>query len=347
MLQSYEKNKKNKQEDDFFPTNEYLCSVMKHFTLILLLFAMMVSNSLEASAKRAPKSPLKSVELYVGGGMMPGVQDYIHLRKEKDSGKLLLTVRGDCFREKVSFEVPEEVFRHCEELILETKLYTSKGFYKSEFVILDAPTTDFRVSYEDDDEDFYAGGFFPSEIGLGIRAVKEYLYGLRGDRQAPGHLERIRSLNDDAFLKAKWSNGRISFQAGEDGIQELFEFLSKEEGIDYEFHNWEAWRMEGSGFNCLVVTHRRESIMEVFLDQDSKGKTIRDDEEIKGQWPQTARRPLLRRELVELPTDTLKMMAQEIKERYPEPYKNPMTDLERMNYELIDWLLQWRKQHSS
>ena len=305
----------------------------------------MVSSSFEASAKREPKSPLKSVHLVVGGGMMPGYQDYIHLRKENGSGKLLLTVKGDCVNEKVTFEVTEEVFRHCEELIRETKLYTSKGFYKSEFLIFDAPTLDFDANYEDRDESFSAGGFLPAEIGLGIQAVKDYLYGLRGDRQAPGHLACIRSMNDEDFLNTKWSNGRLTFQAGEKGIEELFEFISQEEGIEYEFHDWEAWRMEGSGLNCLVVAQRRESIMEVFLDLNSKGKTIRDDEEIQGQWPETARRPLLRRELMPIPTDTLKMMVQELKERYPEQYKNPMTDLERMNYELIDWLLQWRKQH--
>lgn len=157
--------------------------------LIVLLAVLWMGTPASAKGKKAPKSPLKSFYYHMGGGMDISMQDEVNLSTTKE-GTCRLTLRGDCYYERITFEVPEEVVRRCDSIIHATKLYQSKGYYEYKIPILDAPSTSFGTVYADYDESFDGSGDMPSNIWDGLNAVINYLKSLRDDRQAPGHLQR-------------------------------------------------------------------------------------------------------------------------------------------------------------
>ena len=339
---------------------------MKRTIYTFLGVLSMLLNPMTAKCDQAePKSPLKRIYYCVSGGMLPGVQAYAELRREKD-GRQLLTLNGDCMDEKVTFEVHDSVFQRCEELIRTTKVYLPAEASEPEMRVLDAPTMTFRVSYEDAEEGFSVSSDSPFEIRKGMRVITDYLAGLRGDRHAVGHLQIMRQSFDSTFNNTVWVNGDMTYEPDESGISELLEFLCDDFDMEYEIPEWEIRHAEGSGFQCMIVKNETQSFMEIFYDQKTVGHAVRMDEDIPGLYPQTARRLFTRAELDNLPTDTLKFMAMEMAARYgcqmpdqesqayfdAQPwYKNKyyryqrMSDIEEQNDKLIDYLLLWRRKH--
>ena len=89
---------------------------------------------------KVPKSQLRSFSYLRGGGMRIESNDEASLWRH-DDGKLTLTLRGTCPFEIVTFEVGEDVLLRCDSIIKATRLYESKGDYKSSMIVYDAPST--------------------------------------------------------------------------------------------------------------------------------------------------------------------------------------------------------------
>ena len=200
---------------------------------LCIVFAAIAAafNPLKAFAGE-PTSEIREISYRIGGGMSRYDQAYIQLTREKDN-KLTLTLMGDCPNEKISFEVADTVMTRCKQLISEHKLWKSKGYYKSPIRVLDAPTKSFSVRYTNFDDSFSASGDIPSSLNKGINAIVAYLNSLRGDRKAIGHFDRKWKDDDILKSKAEWSNGEFKFIPGEEGISELYRYLSKTMGVEY------------------------------------------------------------------------------------------------------------------
>lgn len=136
----------------------------------MMLVVICVGITASAKSKKAPKSELKSFSYYMGGGMLIEQQDMVELRLSKD-GKRTLTMRGSCYYERISFEVGEDVFLKVDSIIHATKLYESKGNYKYDVMIMDAPSSSFHATYTDYKESFSGSGNMPSEIWKGMNKV--------------------------------------------------------------------------------------------------------------------------------------------------------------------------------
>jgi len=163
--------------------------------LIALVLAIVVALAIgvKAYAKtmKAPEGKLQYYRFSRGGGMNPFDFTIYYLRQDEKTGKPLLTVSGDCDGEVITFNVEQEVFTRCAEIIKEYKLYLSKGHYKERFMVLDAPSSSFHLSFEDSKESVYGSGDWPQRINDGVKAVNGYLMSLVGDRKAEGHVDRI------------------------------------------------------------------------------------------------------------------------------------------------------------
>lgn len=316
---------------------------MKQLLFILIAFCMANSTAGAKNDHQIPKSELRKVFYRVSGGMLPYDQDYIDLRIEKD-GQKLLTLKADCPGETVTFEVDDSVFRHCEKLVIDYKLYKAEGHYKApgDMVVLDAPTSTFDLYYKDPQELYTAGGWIPSEISKGIRAISEYLYGLRGDRQAIGHLDIIRHAPSDPE-PGDYTNGVIDFTPDENGIEELYKYLAGKLGVAYDESDWDYSLAKGSGFKALIVYNERESYMDIFNEKTTIGHAIQTDGNLKSKYPQASQRLLTRKDLAEYDNDTLTQICQEVMDRYD--YRKQPSDLEQQNLKLADYLLLWNKRH--
>ena len=84
--------------------------------LFVLLAVLWMGTPVSPKNKKAPKSQLKSFSYNMGGGMEISHQDEVSLRLTRD-GKRLLTLRGDCYYERLTFEVGEDVFLRCDSII--------------------------------------------------------------------------------------------------------------------------------------------------------------------------------------------------------------------------------------
>lgn len=316
---------------------------MKRYVYVIVLAALMLPGAaVSKSRKSAPKSQLKSIYYHVGGGMLPGIHALAHLYHAKD-GRLLLQLKGDCRDETITFEVEDSVLQRCDSIIRATKIYQSKGFYKAEFMVLDAPSMSFDVDYTNEDEDFSASGDLPTDISLGIRQLTDYLEGLRGDRMAIGHLNVWRHHpKDPVFVNTVWTNGYIEYTPDESGIDELLQHLCKRKGIAYNPKDWICEMAVGSGFSCLVVDNWEQKVMEVYNAKNTVGHTILQDAEVPGQWPMTSRQALTTTDLKDYDTDTLKQMVKETRDR---ERTDNMSDLENQNVKLIGRMISWRENH--
>ena len=275
--------------------------------------------------------------------MLPGIHALVDLHRTKD-GSQLLKLKADCMDETVTFEVGDSVFEHCDSIIRATKVYRSKGFYKAEYLVLDAPSMSFSVSYADPEEDFSASGDVPSDIHKGISALITYLEGLRGGRKAVGHLDVRRLVpGDSTFMNTVWTNGYIEYIPESSGIGELLEHLCKKKEIAYAEHEWICELAEGSGFSCLIVENRMQDVMEVFNDKKTVGHEIQEAIDVKGKWLITSRRALTTVDLQNYETDTLRLMMDEITDHR---YSHSLSDLELQNMRLISAETAWRKAHA-
>lgn len=310
--------------------------------LFLLLAVLWMGTPVSAKGKKAPKSPLKSFSYQVGGGMEISHQDEVTLRLSRD-GKRLLTLRGDCYYERITFEVGEDVFLRVDSMIHASGLYRSKGFYEWKMMLLDAPTTSFHVTYTDYDESFSGSGDMPHEIWDGMREVVDYLKSLRGDRQAPGHLttQYIDPSQIPDFRTTVWTDGIIEWTPDEDGISELTRHLNRRYGFDDESAWWVNRYVEGCGMRCLILSYSSERMMDVFVDKSTRDVTLEGADTSSTSWPQAYQRLLVKGDLSSLPTDSLLLLEKEIANRH-DPFSSVMNDVERQNSELILRYTEWR-----
>ena len=304
--------------------------------LFVLLAVLWMGTPVLPKNKKAPKSQLKSFSYNLGGGMEISHQDEVSLRLTRD-GKRLLTLRGDCFYERLTFEVGEDVFLRCDSIIHATNLYQSKGYYEWKMMILDAATTDFHVTYTDPDESFSGSGNMPSEIRDGMHEVVNYLKSLRGDRQAFGHLTTTYYNNPSKipnFNTSVWTDGIIEYVPDEGGIGELTSHLNARYGLDDESTYWVTKYVEGCGMRCLLLEVASERLLDVFVDKSTLGVTLEGADTHSSRWPQAYQRMLTKGDLERIPTDSLLMLEKEVSHSY-DTHTSIKNDLERQNTELI------------
>lgn len=330
------------------------------------MLAMLLGGCMVSAKKKAPKSQLKSFSYTMGGGMEISMQDEVSLRLHND-GRRTLTLRGSCYYERITFEVGEDVFLHCDSIIHATKLYESKGYYKPEVQVLDAPSTGFCVLYSDYDESFNGDGDMPDEIWKGMNAVVNYLKSLRGGREAKGHLATQEWVKSTEFIKGtEWIDGVLTYKP-EDDAEELFRFLSQRYGFEYIPSEWELRIAEGNGQRCIILINYRQDIYDVLIDKKTAGIKMAGTDDIPGRWPQTSQRLLTKSDIVAMSTDSLALMADEIYARHyrrspiwndehetyfkAQPWYHSglaaedeaFTDIEYQNFDLIRYLIHRRK----
>ena len=336
---------------------------------LCIVFAAIAAafNPLKAFAGE-PTSEIREISYRIGGGMSRYDQAYIQLTREKDN-KLTLTLMGDCPNEKISFEVADTVLTRCVQLINEHKLWKAKGHYKSEFFALDAPTESFSVNYTDYNDSFSASGEIPKELRAGIYAITNYLQSLRGDRQAIGHFNRKWDEKDILDNKTKWSNGVFSFTPEEEGIAELYRYLSKTMGVEYNRNNWNFCLAEGVGIRALIITNDLLSYSDVFVDTKSANRTSTGGTVPPGRWPKGSRSLLTRNELSKMSEQDILLMENEILARNgatfqdsdvqdyfnKQPWYKPanyfmgreFNDIEDQNMRTIAAYISWYRQHKN
>lgn len=193
----------------------------KTFLIACLLLAASLATSLniKAQSKKMPAGKLKLYEYHRGGGMNPLDVTVYQLRYDKDTKKPMLTISGKCPGEVITFEVGEEVFLKCRELIEKHKLYKSAGFYKSEYELLDAPSSSFTVFFEDPYYDISGSGDMPDFIWKGINEIHTYFISLAGDRKAEGHVDRV--YGDDGIAGLIWTDGITTLTTPSESVNEL------------------------------------------------------------------------------------------------------------------------------
>lgn len=289
--------------------------------------------------------------------MIQGDHEYVYLWRGKD-GTQTLTLKADCINERLTFDVADSVFQRCEQIIGETKMWRHKGSYefKGEHIILDAPKSTFTVGFDDKDETFWIdGNFVPKEARHSMDILIRYLKGLRGNREARGHLI-AREFPLEVEEGTQWTNGEFRWTCEEAGVDELLSYLCEKYGEAYNREEWKLHRLGGSGFEAIQVSNSARWLEEVLVSERTKNHVIRQEEEIHGRWPETARRLITHHDLDALPTDSVQIMCDEIHARYgysikdarsqeyfkQQPWYNDgqwvqerMTDLERLNYEFI------------
>jgi len=334
---------------------------------IVLAAIAAVWSPLKANAGE-PTSDIREILYRIGGGMSPFDDAYVQLLRSKD-GTLTLTLRGDCPNEKISFEVGDTVLTRCVQLINEHKLWKAKGHYKSEFFALDAPTESFSVNYTDYNDSFSASGEIPKELRAGIYAITNYLQSLRGDRQAIGHFNRKWDEKDILDNKTKWSNGVFSFTPEEEGIAELYRYLSKNMGVEYNNYEWRFCLAEGIGIRALIIMNEALSYHDVFVDTKSANRTSTGGTVPPGRFPKASRSLLTRNDLSKMSEEDILLMENEILARNgatfgdssvqdyfnKQPWYKPaeyfmgreFTDIEDENMQTISAYISWYRQHKN
>lgn len=181
-----------------------------HHHLIIVLAAVLsltFSVSVQAQTLGMPKGKFISYRFMNGGGMNPLNFTFFYLRHDKERGKDLLSVPGDCQGEVITVEVGEEVFEKCLEMIDKHKLYLSAGFYQPKYIIHDAPSSSFSVLLEEPFKVISGSGDMPDFIWDGINDIHRYLKTVVGDKKAEGHVDRI--YDDKGFESFYWTDGNV------------------------------------------------------------------------------------------------------------------------------------------
>ena len=263
-------------------------------------------------------------------------QDEVSLRLTRD-GKRLLTLRGDCYYERLTFEVGEDVFLRCDSIIHATNIYQSKGYYEWKMMLLDAPTTDFHVTYTDDKESFSGSGDMPTEIWDGMHKVVDYLKSLREGRQAFGHLTTTY-YNDPFkipnFNTTVWTDGIIEYMPDEGSLEELTDYLNARYGLDGKSDYWITKYVEGCGMHCLLLENPYDRLLDVFVDKSTAGVTLEGADTHSSNWPEVYQRMITKGDLERIPTDSLLMLEKEVTHNY-DTHTSVKNDLERQNTEVI------------
>ena len=196
---------------------------MKHpiilFLLLVVIAALTFSVQMYAQSHKAPSGKLVNYHFSRGGGMNPMDYTVYHLRYDEKTGKPLLTISGDCQGEEITVEVGEEVFTHCKELIIQHKMYRSKGFYESAVELLDAPSSSFAALFENPYEDIGGSGEMPDFLWEGISDIHRYFKSIVGDRKAEGHVDRIYGA--EGVTGMRWTDGIHNYTTAKESVTEL------------------------------------------------------------------------------------------------------------------------------
>lgn len=196
---------------------------MKHPIIIVILLvviaALTFSVQMCAKSPKAPSGKLVNYLFSRGGGMNPMDYTVYNLRYDEKSGKPLLTISGDCQGEEITVEVGEEVFAHCRDLIIQHKMYRSKGYYESSVELLDAPSCSFSAFFEDPFEDIGGSGEMPDFLWEGISDINRYFKSIVGDRKAEGHVDRIYGA--EGVTGMRWTDGIHHYTTAKESVTEL------------------------------------------------------------------------------------------------------------------------------
>ena len=192
---------------------------MKKIVLIAGIMALAIS----ANAVRVTSTPpgeLRDFTYQVSGGMSQFEHAYYNLHID-ENGVRTLTVKGESPGERISFEVPDSVFSRVDNMIKEDKLYLAQSTYRSEFVVLDAPTERMSAYYKVPGErgiySLGTSGDIPRNYQESIKRICDYLQSLVGDRKAEGHLHFIHGnekpnanlFSDGGHLNYDLENGKL------------------------------------------------------------------------------------------------------------------------------------------
>ena len=180
---------------------------MKHrMTTIICLLLTVVLMVCINSCSKMPKGKMESYSFTFGGGMNPLDLTVYYLRHdEKEDGKMLLTISGQCPGELITVEAGPEVMEHCRKLFKKHKLYRSTGFYESKIIALDAPTPHFSVTFNDPLVFVSGSGDWPDFISNGVSDINKYLVQVVGDQKAEGHVDRLHDV--DSIAGMSWTDG--------------------------------------------------------------------------------------------------------------------------------------------
>lgn len=238
----------------------------------LISAAIAASSMLAASALGSmPAGNLTSLTFRITGGMRPFDKAYYHLRTD-DDGVRRLTVNGSSPGETITFEVADSVFTRCRDIIEQTRLYKADGFYKSEFIVHDAPSKSFSATFVNPANGkratVSASGFYPQEIGSAISVVTDYLRSLVGDRKAPGHLERL--ADDKVPSGLTFVDGELSFSPADGKIEDVCRHYCERFGIDdYHAPSWSSqFVVDNDGNTYMVVQIFYKEIYAVLPQRD-------------------------------------------------------------------------------
>ncbi len=252
---------------------------MKHLqtTISMLFFGVMLTASLPLHSQTIgmPKGEMISYSYTRGGGMNPLDFTIFAIRYVEDENKWKLTVSGDCPGENFTFEVGPEVMEQCRSLVEKHKLYLSRGFYKPEFIVHDAPSAYFSVTFRKPYTSISGSGDIPKNIREGISAVNKYLRSLAGDRKAEGHVDRV--YNADSIAGMHWTDGYRKVTTPENSEKPLklaVRQLSDSTATINDLSKMGFTRFRDGDRHFFVIHDYKYDVTRIFFSFDGKEQTL-------------------------------------------------------------------------
>ncbi len=202
----------------------------KMYKLLMVVVLSAVTLRVCAGNQKFPTGKLISYSFIRGGGMNPLDFTVYEIRRENAAGNGQLTVSGPCEGELITMDVGDEVFNHCLTLIRQHHLERSKGYYKSKFELLDAPSSSFSITFTDPYDNINGSGDMPDFIWQAINDIHRYLTSVVGDRKPEGHVDRIYGAEGVAGMH--WTDGVKTYTTAEESMKELkWALRGKDDGV--------------------------------------------------------------------------------------------------------------------
>ena len=334
---------------------------MKHpvFVVFLLVVTAVLTFSIQMCAKshKVPSGKLVSYHFSRGGGMNPMDYTVFHLRHDDETGKALLTISGDCEGEEITVEVGDEVFEHCRDLILQHKMYRSKGYYDYKYELLDAPSSSFSILFENYDDIISGGGDMPDFLWEGMSDIHKYFKSVVGDRKAEGHVDRIYGA--EGVTGMHWTDGIHTYTTSKESLTELKRAVRGLSGdADTEPDGMGFTRFH-DGDQHFVMIHdyqlRQERLFYSFDGKEATRKqmvkqqlaALRSEVSAEGKkiWPVVNKRFLSQPMMDALSLEQLEEMLNSIRVRQDSPYNSMpwYTDIGGVNRDLLTSEINKRK----
>ncbi len=243
--------------------------------VLFLLVTVLLAVGLSAcNHSKMPSGEMYAYSFAHGGGMNPLVQTVYQLSYDNDTGKLMLYASGDCNGELISMEVDKEVMEQCRQLVKRHKLYKSRGFYKSNIMVLDAPSSSFHISFRNPSEFIDGSGNMPNSIYDGLNAIHQYLRTVVGDRKAEGHVDRI--YNSDGIAGLHWTDGQVKVVTPDNSELPLKKALRESAGTSSSEINQMGYSRFRDGDRHFFVIHDyQHDHHRVYFSYDGTEKNLR------------------------------------------------------------------------